>query len=395
MKLKFTISPLFLASILMAATSMYISAEDLTSDSVALKMEKSDTTSGNLISKIIRYFSESNKPKEAKKIDFSIIGGPHYSSDTKFGIGVVAAANYRVDPADTLTTPSFVGLYGDLTTSGSWMVGIKGAHIFPRDRRRIDYAVTTSMEPSDFWGIGYKSGARNADKTKYDDLHVSARANFMWQVSNGFFIGPGIETDYYSAGGDPDNPGLWEGEDRKTFTIGVALKAQLDTRDNLTFPHRGWLLAFSTLACPSWMGNDYAFAMVDINACHYRQVWRGGILAGQFHTALGFGSIPWGILPTFGGSESMRGYYLGRYRDKREADLTIELRQHLFGRNSIVLWTGAATVFDHPDELRWSHILPNVGVGYRWEFKKNTNVRLDFGVGRGTTGFVFSINEAF
>jgi len=40
----------------------------------------------NIIEKIIAYFNESNKPKKNKKFDFSIIGGPHYSSDTKFGI---------------------------------------------------------------------------------------------------------------------------------------------------------------------------------------------------------------------------------------------------------------------------------------------------------------------
>ncbi len=34
--------------------------------------------------------------------------------------------------------------------------------------------------------------------------------------------------------------------------------------------------------------------------------------------------------------------------------------------------------------------------GYRWEFKKNVNVRLDYGFGKsGQSGFLFNINEAF
>ena len=41
--------------------------------------------------KILNYFNDANKEKKNKKFDFSIIGGPHYSSDTKFGIGLVAA----------------------------------------------------------------------------------------------------------------------------------------------------------------------------------------------------------------------------------------------------------------------------------------------------------------
>ena len=36
------------------------------------------------------------------------------------------------------------------------------------------------------------------------------------------------------------------------------------------------------------------------------------------------------------------------------------------------------------------------GIGYRWEFKKNVNVRLDYGFGKnGQSGFIFNINEAF
>lgn len=50
--------------------------------------------------KILNYFNDANKEKKNKKFDFSIIGGPHYSSDTKFGIGLVAAGLYRTDRND-------------------------------------------------------------------------------------------------------------------------------------------------------------------------------------------------------------------------------------------------------------------------------------------------------
>ena len=100
-------------------------------------------------------------------------------------------------------------------------------------------------------------------------------------------------------------------------------------------------------------------------------------------------------MSTLGGSYSMRGYYEGRYRDKSAIDLCVELRQHVWRRNGVVLWVGAGTVFPKFSAMRWGHILPNYGVGYRWEFKKKVNVRLDLGFGRGQTGFIFSINEAF
>lgn len=58
----------------------------------------------SLITRFLDYFNDANK-KNDKRFDFSIIGGPHYATDTKLGLGLVAAGIYRSDPADTLLLP--------------------------------------------------------------------------------------------------------------------------------------------------------------------------------------------------------------------------------------------------------------------------------------------------
>lgn len=100
-------------------------------------------------------------------------------------------------------------------------------------------------------------------------------------------------------------------------------------------------------------------------------------------------------MATLGSSYSMRGYYEGRYRDKCAMDVQLELRQHVWKRNGVAVWVGAGTIFPNFSELEARHILPNYGFGYRWEFKKRVNVRLDLGFGKHQTGFIFNINEAF
>ena len=101
------------------------------------------------------------------------------------------------------------------------------------------------------------------------------------------------------------------------------------------------------------------------------------------------------MLAEVGSINRMRGYYEGRYRDKNLMEAQIELRQHVWKRNGIVLWAGLAEVYPDFGELRWNRILPNAGIGYRWEFKKRVNVRLDYGFTRNGGGFLFNINEAF
>ena len=97
-----------------------------------------------------------------------------------------------------------------------------------------------------------------------------------------------------------------------------------------------------------------------------------------------------------GSSNSMRGYIEGRYRDKHKVEAQVELRQHVWKRNGVVVWAGFGTVFNKFSALRFDRLLPNFGLGYRWEFKKDVNVRLDYGFGKsGQKGFMFNINEAF
>ena len=115
-------------------------------------------------------------------------------------------------------------------------------------------------------------------------------------------------------------------------------------------------------------------------------------LSGVFN----YGHTPWTMLALMGGSTRMRGYYEGRYRDKQMIEIQAELRQKIYGRSGIAVWVGAGNVFPSLNKFNPAHTLPNYGIGYRWEFKKRVNVRLDYGFGKkGQNGFLFSINEAF
>lgn len=144
------------------------------------------------------------------------------------------------------------------------------------------------------------------------------------------------------------------------------------------------------------MSNDYAFSTTSVTASGYRKAWKGAVIAADIRGELNFGNPSWAMMAKLGSGQSMRGYYEGRYRDKHKIETQLELRQHVWKRNGVVLFVGAGTVFPDFNKLTISRVLPNWGFGYRWEFKKNVNVRLDYGFGKnGESGFLFNINEAF
>lgn len=348
-----------------------------------------------LVSRFLSYFNDANKEKKHRRFDFSIIGGPHYSTDTKFGVGLVAAGIYRTDPNDTLQPPSNVSLFSDVSTVGFYMLGVRGTHIFPADRQRIDYTSYFYSFPCDFWGMGFANGNNDANKSDMKRWQAQVKASWLFRTADDLFVGPTVTADYILAH-DIERPELFCGQRKRTVNVGAGFTLLYDTRDNLTAPHHGVYLSLQQLFRPKFIGNHYVFSTTDLRTSGYVPVWRGALIAADFRTQLNFGNPSWGMMALLGNSYSMRGYYEGRYRDKHKIEAQVELRQHVWRRNGIVLWAGAGTVFPKFSDITMSRILPNYGIGYRWEFKKNVNVRLDYGFGKaGQKGFIFNINEAF
>lgn len=350
----------------------------------------------NIITRVIDYFNDSNREHKNKAFDFSVIGGPHYSSDTKLGLGLVAAGLYSTNRADSLTPISNVTLYGDVSTSGFYMVGIKGNNIFSRDRYRLNYKVYFSSMPSKFWGIGYDNDVNDENETSYKRLQSEFIVDFLYRVADNLYVGPAMQLNYIKGTTKEGiSHELWNGEDMRTFNYGVGVTLSYDTRDHLTNPFKGVYIGIEQRFYPRWLGNSYSFNSTQFTANYYKSVWKGGVIASQLHAMFTYGNTPWGMLATFGGSDTMRGYYEGRYIDKNEIDMTVELRQHVWRRSGVVAWIGAGTIFPEFSALKFRNVLPNYGIGYRWEFKNRVNVRLDLGFGKNQTGFVFNINEAF
>lgn len=375
--------------IMMLALGSYASELSVT-DSIS-SAEKVDTMAlragKSWVNRILDYFNDSNKNKKHKRFDFSVIGGPHYASDTKFGLGLVAAGLYRTDPNDSILPPSNVSLYGDVSSVGFYMLGVRGNHIAPKGRYRIDYHLYFYSFPADFWGIGYEMGDNDANKSDMKRWQAQAEVSFLFRVADNFYIGPMASYDYV-IGKHIERPELLQGMDQHTWNVGAGVSLVYDNRDNLTNPHRGIYLNINQMFRPGFMGNDYAFSTTAFRFDAYQQLGKGTVLAEDIGANLNFGNPSWGMMAELGGTHSMRGYYEGRYRDKHSLEATVELRQHVWKRNGIVVWVGAGTIFPKFSALRSKQILPNAGVGYRWEFKKNVNVRLDYGFGsRGSLVF--------
>ena len=247
------------------------------------------------MTRFLDYFNDANKEKKNKRFDFSIIGGPHYSTDTKLGLGLVAAGLYRSDPTDSLSAPSNVSLFGDISTVGFYMLGVRGTHKFPHDTHRIDYTLYFYSFPCYIWGLGYDMGDNDDNKSKMKRWQAQAKASWLIRTADNLFVGPTVAFDYVR-GHDMQRPELIEGQRRISFNSAAGLTLLYDTRDNLTAPHEGVFLQVQQLFRPKFMGNKRAFSTTDLRMDAYLPMWKGATLAGDLRTQFNFGNPQWSML---------------------------------------------------------------------------------------------------
>ena len=404
-----------------------------------------------LIRRIIDYYSRSNVDRTfEKKIDWSIAPGPNYSSDVGFGIGFLLAGLYRLDRTDSVTAPSNISIYGNFTTEKFVLLRFSGDNIYNHNKQRLSYSGAFVYFPGAFYGVGY-----NAGKEGYaQDLTTTMgafRISYCTSLVGRFYIGVSGGIDYsgakYKNSGMADRmngiqadvesgkpvPGgkmgelynLWQegrydpakqdpfsnyiattGDKPNAFNANVGLFAKYDTRDVTFNASKGIFIKAEAKWYPEWLGNTRrTFGRFTLTFDFYQKLWKGAVLACDLYADATTGTPSWHMYAKMGGMERMRGYYEGRYRDKKLVETQIELRQKIYRRHGIVGWIGGGQVWG-TEKFRWGNTLCSFGCGYRFEFKNRMNIRLDYGWGnfgnqnlpwdrKRSSAFLFTASEAF
>ena len=246
----------------------------------------------------------------------------------------------------------------------------------------------------EFWGITYDACAVNP-VINYTRRQIRIDADYVYELKKHFYIGAALKFNNSSISKIDDISYLDGQKNAYTFT-GIGLLLQYDSRDFIANPKRGVYIMFRETAYPQWLGNyNRSLFRTTFIADYYQKVWKGGVLAFDLYGQFNSDNSPWAMREELGNTFRMRGYYLGRYTDNNIATFQVELRQQIVRRFGFAVWGGTGTVFPSIKQFNISNLLPNYGIGFRWEFKHNVNLRIDYGFGKQTGGFVFNISEAF
>ena len=185
----------------------------------------------------------------------------------------------------------------------------------------------------------------------------------------------------------------WAAGTHRIVTLGLIS----DRRDNLLAPSRGHFVEFTTGDAYKALGSDFSYHRTKIDARLYRGAF-GGVLGAQMVITDVTGGAPFDQLSIVGNNTTMRGYTMGRFRDRALATTQLEYRTPIRGRWGAALFGGVTVLGSSFSKLGSSRALPSIGGGVRFRLDPVTRstVRVDYARGvSGQGGLYVAFNEAF
>lgn len=327
-----------------------------------------------------------------------LLAVPALTSQPETGFAAAFIAYAVHTPRDSTTRPAQYEIGLQATQKQQTRIFVEWDRWSAGNRWRIQGTAEYRVYPLPFYGTGPVAPASREEI--YEPRGVIAQLNVQRRLSRGWFVlggarFSGLAIRDRAAGGllAPDTVPGASGARLLQWRSGLLF----DTRDDVLTPRRG---TFVTLgfgaAVPGLLGGDWSYGRLNIDARAYRTM--GPLTLAVQGVAEGLsGRAPFDDLPMLGTKSWMRGYALGRYRDRSLAALQMEGRLRLTRRLAGAAWIGGGGVAPTFDRLRSDQLLPSIGVGGRWGLFSNSRAQLraDLAFGRDGKAIYLNLNEAF
>lgn len=364
-------------------------------DYTALMRELERASRPTLWQRLTGAVAREKSSQEERKINLTGKLGVGYTQLTNAMFTATGVAEYRLRES---LPQSFTSLTAMVSVNGFYRLHAMGeARLSESDK--IEYSIGGGEMPVRFWGLGYDAAEHNA-RTKFTRNDAECSVGYVRHIVAGLKAGVGIDFRYAKAGELEylaeqylQQAGLKAG---KAHTTGLGLMVEYDGKIAMEDVVSGFYIQLNCAYHPQALGSHNSNLWhVEATANYYQPLWRGAVAALDIYTDLWSWNTPWLFWTKIGGENRMRGYYYGRYTDRKMATAQLELRQRIYGPIGCVVWGGAGSVFASHKLFDTDELLPNYGIGLRFATDGRTSLRIDYGFGRHSNGLVINVNEAF
>ncbi len=335
---------------------------------------------------------------EPKQRRFLIVPAPFRYPETRFGILIGGIYNFRLTK-DKTERPSQIQLGGGYTQNRQ-IISYLNTQLVTTGRK---YLINTEFGYNDYFfpfgGIGFEQGKKYNEN--YSVRFPRLRGTVLRRISKNVYLGPKISYDNYTIyktqpGGVLESK-MISGSDGGTL-VQFGIIANYDTRDNILSSYKGVLVEAAITGSSVNVAGKYNFIRYWLNANYFIPVNDRTTLALNGTSELYYGDPPFNAMAYLGGANNMRGFYDGRYRNKKALSGQAEIRWKFIDELSFAGFVSSGTVADELSGMRLDLLLITAGGGLRifLDQKDRLNLRMDYGRTNTNTGaFYLTFKEAF
>jgi len=350
-----------------------------------------------LLSCSLHVLGQKDTVRTEKKVKLIPLPAIFYTPETRLGFGALVSGVFNLGDKST-TRNSNAQVLAAYTLNKQIILQSKH-NIFSNDERFVFNGELSFYDfPILYYGIGNDTKKELGEDLDYKVLIFRERV--LKKIKKNWFAGIQYRYTYlYDLFYDPEF--LTEDEQRLETEVGnnsgLGFSTIYDSRDNVLNAYEGIFAEFSTFFHGSALGGDYQFNRYTLDLRKYWPLNDTDVLAAQFFGEFNSENTPFREMSLLGGETIMRGYYNGRFRDNQQMAIQAEYRKQIIPWIGIVAFGGVGDVAPHLSAFDFGEFKYTVGGGMRIMVNKadRLNIRIDYGIGKNTSGFYFAFAEAF
>jgi len=327
-----------------------------------------------------------------------------YAPQTKVQFGIAGGVQFKWPGAarDSSTRPSYLAGNLAYTTRGQWSVYFENSLYSPANRWWLWSRMSAGYFPLFYYGVGPFTTRADTNLMKHRFLILEGKA--VRRLKGDLYAGLHyrLESFFDVSWQFPqriasDLPGSYGGH-----SSGVGVTAQLDARNSTTTPTRGHYVLLEYLHQASWLGSDFEYGQVTLDARLYLPVRsRKDVIALNLYGEWNGTDVPiqsMARLSDYSTAYLARGVYLGRFRDRNELIAQMDYRGHLKGRFGYVVFGSAGSVYGTGGTELFDKLKYTYGAGLRFNVNPADplNLRVDYTLTSfGESGLSIGATEAW
>jgi len=345
-------------------------------------------------------FARFNKKAEAlfKVMPFPMVS---YSTETGTVVGLAKYNMVQLVEGDTVSAASSFSGLASASTKGHYKV-VLGSNLYLNQNKLIlNGTLQYVVFPEYLLGVGNEVRREDLERVVTERFAFTNYVLHSIDKKNKLYVGLFQEyKNYYKITKDSISwiektqyPGYKGG-----ITSGFGLGVLYDTRDHKYNAMSGMFASFNTKAFSPIIGSDFNYNSIEFEFRKFFNPWYKHVIAFQLYSQGNYGDVPFYSLGQIGGTNRMRGYYLGAGRDKVIADAQIEYRMKVWSILGITAFASAGRVANTYSKMNLNNLWYAAGFGLRImvDSTNKANLRIDFGYGmEGSKTVVIGFAEAF